>query len=98
MSWLKRANAAIDAKKPAEEINAIIGAAVKSVGSKLQTIVSETDPDDYALLMAMLSITLRCLADHLDAADLALASVIEKKIRTVTVVLPRDLKGGKADG
>ena len=89
---------AIDAKKSAEEINTIMGTAVESVGSKLQTIVSETDPDDYALLMAMLRITLRCMADHVDADDLALAIVIEKKIQTVTVVLPRDLKGGTADG
>ena len=90
MSWLKKVSVAIANKKSNDEINAIMAAAVGSVGAKLEAVVAETDPDDYPLLIALLRSTLRTLTEHLDETPLALAILLEKKIATVAVVLPRE--------
>lgn len=58
-----------------------MAAAVGSVGAKLEAVVAETDPDDYPLLIALLRSTLRTLTEHLDETPLALAILLEKKLR-----------------
>lgn len=88
MSWAKAINDSITSGAPREKTLALIQGGMDAVSARVQRAIDETEPADYPMLLASLSMSVKGLRQSLPASARHLAYLIEEMTASVTVSVP----------
>jgi hypothetical protein len=92
MSWTKAINDSIVAHAPMKETLSLIQGGIFAVTVQIQRAIDATDPADYPLLLAVLSMSAKSFRQTLPKEAQLLADLIESMTCSVAVTLPESLR------
>jgi len=92
---MSRTKAIVDSIQAGDEMKKTLGliqGGVSSVTVRLQRVIDETDPADYPILLAVLSMSAKSFRQTLPAEAQTLARLLETMTTSIAVTLPEDMK------
>jgi hypothetical protein len=98
MSWVKAISDSIEAKAPPKETLRLIQGGISAVTVQLQRAIDATDPADYPLLLAVLSMSARSFRQALPIEAQVLAQLIEELTVSVSITSPEIRKKPEGEG
>lgn len=96
MSWTNAIYESIKAKDPREKTLGLIQGGISAVTVAVQRAIDATDPADYPLLLAVLSMSARSFRQTLPIEAQVLARLIEELTVSVSMTMPEIRKNSEA--